>query len=203
MDHLNARFNTRRQRMAAWIGIALTAIGAVAAGFQFGPEGFLFIAASIVVALAFLLTRRTPALFSLLFVVAVMMNAVGTVWWLFRKTWWFDDVMHLYGCFSITLLFGSFAWGRISPRFTGRTSRFLIIMGLGMLIGVAWEVAEWVASAALPITIMRGGVDTAGDLIMDAVGAAVGALFVIRACRDCSERSRCEGSGGKDFCCLP
>jgi hypothetical protein len=194
MSHLNSSY----YRAAAWGGLFLTAVGAVLAGQRHGLEGLVFVALSVAAGTVFLLTPWIPAVYNLMLVIAMVLNAVATVWQLYDKIWWFDIAMHFYGGVSITPVLASFSWRWLAVRFPDRYTQVLVCICLGIFAGVLWEIAEWLGDLVLPgCCFMKGGMDTIGDLIMDSLGAIIGAYMIVESCRESKrgEAPLCQASG--------
>ncbi len=106
--------------------------------------------------------------------VAVLANIAGYMFNLYEQFWWFDEVLHAYTIFSITLLLGLLAYGVV---LTGlRTHRFLLVLmiaSIGIAIGGLWEVAEWAYDQMVTGNVILGKTDTIIDLIVDSIGALV------------------------------
>ena len=126
----------------------------------FGSLGGLFI----------YLQDELPRLFTLLFLVAGLVNAAGYALQLWQSPVWFDETVHFYTSFAVMAGLGWLALAR--TRLFGRSVPFLLaVTGLGLLLGILWEVFEWVVG----IIGARG--DTIVDLVMDTLGAVAAGLF--------------------------
>ena len=95
--------NWRGYRIAAWIGqffLAIaTAIVLVRTGWQAAIILLLFLLASFIFVWK---ERQLPTLFDLLFVIAALLNALGWIG-LFYQPGPYDEIVHAYTTFSITL----------------------------------------------------------------------------------------------------
>jgi hypothetical protein len=117
--------------------------------------------------------------------VAVFLHAVGMLG-LYEEVWWWDHLTHLL---SATLVAGvGYATARafdehsdavyFPPRFM-----FVYVLLFTLASGVLWEVLEFVARMSArsvgmkPVLIQYGLDDTVVDLIFDAAGAVLVALF--------------------------
>ena len=69
---------------------------------------------------------------------------------------------------------------RAAPRASvgGRLGFFIAVAGLGMGLGVAWELLEYGADAILGTNMSLGYGDTMGDLVADAVGVSTAAALL-------------------------
>lgn len=92
-----------------------------------------------------------------------------------------DILLHFLGGFFVALFFiGYLRRALVATRsFAGDAT---IILGVSLLIGVGWEIFEFVLDHILPssIVIFRGGdlFDTLKDIVVDMTGAAVMFLLV-------------------------
>ncbi|MCO8244669.1 MULTISPECIES: hypothetical protein [unclassified Haladaptatus] len=117
--------------------------------------------------------------------VAVFLHAIGMLG-LYDEVWWWDHLTHLL---SATLVAGvGYATARafdehsdavyFPPRFM-----FVYVLLFTLAAGVIWEVLEFTARASAgligvkPVLIQYGLSDTIVDLIFDAAGAVLVALF--------------------------
>ncbi len=104
--------------------------------------------------------------------VAVLANIAGYMFNLYEQFWWFDDVLHAYTIFSITLLLGLLAYGVVlTGLHNHKLLLVLMIASIGLAIGGLWEVAEWAYDQITANNSILGKTDTIIDLIMDSVGA--------------------------------
>lgn len=117
------------------------------------------------------------------FVVGVVLFVGGTlflgeVFDFYERYWWWDVAMHggsaiAFGLTGFLLIFMMFQGDRyVAPPFAVSVFAFCF----AVTIGVAWEVFEFSMDQLLGLNMQKSGlVDTMGDLIVDAVGAGVGA----------------------------
>ncbi len=107
-----------------------------------------------------------------LFTLALLGSAAGWVLNLYQKFWFYDEILHVYSIFAYTLMTALYVYGLV---LTGaRTHRLLLVLmigGIGVSLGVVWEIAEWAYDEIVRPNIIRGKTDTIVDLIMDALGA--------------------------------
>lgn len=133
----------------------------------------------VVAAVLFGLSRdRLPSLFTFLFTLAAAINAAGYVWELWHSPFWFDEAVHVFTPFAIVsaigwlMVFRGDAAPRAAPwRYVGK------ILLIGLAIGGLWEAFEWA------IGIIGSVQDTAMDLVMDVIGAALAAALCFTAAR--------------------
>lgn len=127
----------------------------------------------------FLLARnRLPALFSLLFVLAALINAAGFAFGLWDRIPGYDPLAHGYTTFAATLAAGFLTFYSVRSSFT--RERFVSTVSLfsfGVMLGVLWEVFEW--SVGVEQTY-SGAIQ---DLVLNMAGAALACLLTIRLVR--------------------
>ncbi len=122
--------------------------------------------------------ERLPSLFTFLFTLAAVINALGYVLELWKTPSWFDETVHVITPFAIV---AAIAWLLVQRGVVGPTEqpvRYLLkIVLIGLGIGVLWEGFEWA------IGIVGSWNDTLIDLLMDGIGAIFAALFCLWAVR--------------------
>ncbi len=117
--------------------------------------------------------------------VAVLANIAGYVFNLYEQFWWFDDVLHGYTIFAITLLLGLLAYGVVLIGHDNHPLLLvLMIASIGLAIGGLWEVAEWAYDQTTAANSILGKTDTIIDLIMDSVGALVAGFLSLGMLKD-------------------
>ena len=111
---------------------------------------------------------------------AALANIAGYLWDFYEQFWWFDDVLHAYTTFSITLPLALLLYGDVLRGAHARSILLiLVITSLGMGIGVLWEVAEWAYDQMVPENAILGKRDTIIDLILDALGAVAAGIVTV------------------------
>ncbi len=120
--------------------------------------------------------RRLPALIPLMLAIAALLNAVGYVWDLWQRIAVYDDVVHGFTIFALTLPLGLLASGARYTLERGRHLEYaLVVTSFGIAIGALWEVAEWAFDLVHPRNVIQGKTDTIIDLLMDTTGALLAA----------------------------
>jgi hypothetical protein len=139
---------------------------------------------------------RLPTLFDFLFVLAALLNAGGWVLGLFYQPGLYDEIVHAFTTFAVTLALSFLTYSSMLTIFRNHKLLYLLtITSCGIAIGALWEVAEWTAGIVLSTevieslndTMWTAGIvlstevieslnDTIIDLIMDSLGAAIAAL---------------------------
>jgi len=170
--------NWRGYRVAAWVGQALLTIAVIAALSQGKWQNALGLALFLVASLAFVvMVDRLPTLFDFLFVLAALLNAGGWVLGLFYQPGLYDEIVHAFTNFAVTLALSFLAYSSMLIIFRNHKLLYLLtITSLGIAIGALWEVAEWTAGIVLSTEVIESLNDTIIDLIMDSLGAAIAAL---------------------------
>lgn len=115
---------------------------------------------------------------------AVLASAAGTVFGLYQKFWWFDEALHGYFSFALTLVLALHAYGAL---LTGRRRHEVLLVltlaGLGLAAGALWEMVEWAYDLLGPGDTILGKTDTMVDLTMDLIGGVTGGLLTLRMLR--------------------
>lgn len=175
--------NWRGYRTAAWTGEALLAFTVIAALMQGKWGNALALACFLVASLAFIrIARQLPTLFDFLFVVAALLNAGGWVWGWFYLPGIYDEAVHAFTIFAITLALSFLTYTSLLRIFYQHRLLYLAaIASFGITIGTLWEIAEWIAGIVLSTQVIGGIDDTIIDLVMDAIGSAMAALLSLRA----------------------
>ncbi|HEY9880052.1 MAG TPA: hypothetical protein V6D29_16475 [Leptolyngbyaceae cyanobacterium] len=178
--------NWQGYRYAAWVGELLLGIATVltlAQGqWQNAIALGLFLAASLIFVIR---DDKLPTLFDLLFVLAALANAGGWVWGWFYLPGPYDEVVHAFTTFAISLALSFLVYRSMLPIFREHTLLYLLtIASFGIAIGALWEVAEWSAGKILATEIIGSLEDTIVDLVMDSLGAGLAALLSLRALQE-------------------
>lgn len=116
-----------------------------------------------------------------LLLVAAAVNAAGYLFNLYPRFVWFDEVVHAYTTFALTLVLALYLYGVV---LTGARRHplllVLVIASVGLALGALWEVAEWAFDQLVAGDVIKGKPDTIVDLIMD-TGGAVAAGWMARS----------------------
>ena len=135
--------------------------------------------------------KRPPIFLVSIFVV----NLVGLYYQWYLVYPWFDQTLHFLGGSFIAMLMANY----LSEYFVNKNTlkNLLIIVGVTVFIGVAWEFAEYIANQTLiePVYIyfkvhayfMGDLDDTVSDLLMDILGATTLSLLHLRRRRKSHE----------------
>ena len=130
-------------------------------------------------------TRAQRATAWVLAMIGAVAAIASVIFGLYAVFPWFDEALHAYNFFALTLLVAVYAHGAM---LTGaREHGFLLILfiavfGLGM--GAAWEIAEFGYDhfIAKPNVILPK-LDTIVDMLLDTAGALVAGLVCLKMLR--------------------
>ena len=109
----------------------------------------------------------------------------SVVFGLYARFPWFDEALHAYNFFALTLLVAVYAHGVVLAG--GRRHGFLLVLvitAIGLGLGALWEIAEFGYDhfIAKPNVILPK-LDTIVDMILDMAGALVAGLVCLRMLR--------------------
>ncbi|BAY23872.1 hypothetical protein NIES2100_36650 [Calothrix sp. NIES-2100] len=171
--------NWKGYRIIAWIGQALLTILVIAAAVQGKWTNAFGLAIFLIASFVFVIQDdKLPTLFDFLFVLAALLNATGWVWDFFGMPGPYDEIVHGYTTFAITLALSFLVYGSMLNIFRNHTLLYLVtITSFGIAIGALWEVTEWSAGKILNTQVIESLDDTIIDLIMDSLGAGLAALI--------------------------
>lgn len=175
-------------RHASLLLLAVLATAAVG----FAVEGSWFRAAAVgalaVLGLTFIAVKnRLPSIFTLLFLLAGIVNMAGYLFDLWRSPLWFDEAVHGYTSFAIAAAIGWAMLARTALLAEAKGWKVTLSVTLiGLVLGAAWEVFEWI------IGIIGSPADTVIDMVMDVIGAILAGLF----CAWASEQDHIERNSG-------
>lgn len=129
-------------------------------------------------------TTGNSALAWILLAIAVVVNIAGYIFNLYQLVW-FDEVIHAYTIFALTLVIALYAYGAVLTGVERHTfGLILMIASIGLAIGGLWEVAEWLYDMwfTQQNTIMAAP-DRLIDLIMDTLGGLAAGWLTVRMVR--------------------
>ena len=126
---------------------------------------------------ALFLRRRRPfpeaidILVTLPFVIDLAGNALN----LYDTIDWWDDANHFVNWALISAAISiALAWTTLPA-----LARFGLAVGLGAIIAIGWEIAEYLAFIQNSPELTTAYRDTLGDLVLGTLGSALGALLVV------------------------
>ena len=122
--------------------------------------------------------------------IAILVNAAGYLMDLYDRFWWFDDAIHTYTSFALSLLLALLLYGRV---LTGaRMHSVLFVLAVAVLgggIGALWEIAEWGYDQLVPENAILGKTDTVIDMILDTMGSLAAGLVSLWMIRSSPKKS--------------
>lgn len=140
-----------------------------------------------------MMMKTTPACRALVWVLVAIgiLITAATLWWkLYQIFWWFDDLLHFYNPFALTLLITLLMYHVV---LTGvHQHRFLFVLtaaSLGLAVGVLWEFAEWIYDQMVHPNVIEGKIGTIIDLLLDLGGSLLAGVISL-AMLDRSPESR-------------
>jgi hypothetical protein len=122
----------------------------------------------------------------ILLAIAIAANAAGYFLNWFGQIPWYDDVLHGYTIFALTLLLALYMYGASITGASGHAFLFVLtVASVGLAIGGLWEVAEWAYDQAVaPGNAILGKIDTILDLVWDSIGALVAGVVALAMAKD-------------------
>lgn len=164
-----------------WTLLAVLAFGALVSGHY--SLGFLALITLAVSVAPLLVARWANITVPPVFIAAVVLFVAGTLFLgeaydFYDKFWWWDIMLHGgsavgFGLIGFVLVFMMFQGDRFAaPHFAIAVFAFCFAIALGVI----WEVFEFLMDQSFGLNMQKSGLlDTMGDLIMDMLGAFVGA----------------------------
>jgi len=130
------------------------------------------------------ISKRERAVMWGFFAVAVVVNIAGYVWNLYNRFRWFDEVLHFYTVFALTLALALRLYDRgLADLREYKLILALVVASVGVTAGTLWEIGEWGYDQIVPANAILGKTDTVIDLILDTAGAALAAVVIVRVTR--------------------
>ena len=119
-----------------------------------------------------------------LLAVGILASAASSLFGLYNRIWWFDEVLHLEIPLALTLLMGLYGYGVV---LTGVREHGLLLVltvsGLGLALAAAWEVWEWIYDQFVQPNAILGKTDTIIDMVMGAIGSIAAGYACLRTLR--------------------
>ncbi|XHX78839.1 MAG: hypothetical protein RBJ76_02580 [Stenomitos frigidus ULC029] len=186
--------NWKGYRFAAWMGQTLLGIAVLATAIQGKWHDAIALALFLIISFVFVVKAdKLPTLFDFLFVLAALLNAGGWVWGWFYTPGLYDELVHGFTMFAITLALSFLVYGPMLPIFRQHTLLYLVtITSFGVAIGALWEIAEWLAGKILATAVIGSVDDTVTDMIMDTLGSGLAALISLWVLRKWIDSKRKE-----------
>lgn len=104
---------------------------------------------------------------------------MGEAFDFYERLWWWDIAMHGFSAIGFGLIGFLFIFMLFEgDRFAAPPSALAFLaFCLAMTVGGLWEIFEYAMDQIFELTMQKSGLDdTMGDMIVDAIGAAIGAL---------------------------
>lgn len=180
-------FRPVSRRPIFWLNVAVKAalVGLLAFGAFSGLEQFDgkafgwrllgYPIAAIVVPVGWWLAGRPrpyPYAVDILFVSPFLIDVIGNVLDLYDTIAWWDDLNHLVNWALLSLAVGQLLLRFRLPRF----ETFVIIVGVGAVAAILWELGEYVAFIRNSTELETAYKDTLGDMMLGLTGAALAGL---------------------------
>lgn len=119
-----------------------------------------------------------------LLAVGLLASAASSLFALYDKLWWFDEVLHLELPLALSLLMGLYGYGVV---LTGARDHGLLLVlaiaGLGISLAAVWEVWEWIYDQLVMPNAILGKTDTVIDMVMGTVGSLAAGYICLRTLR--------------------
>lgn len=97
----------------------------------------------------------------------------------------YDEIVHAFTMFAVTLALSFLAYSSMLTIFRDRKLLYLLtITSFGIAIGALWEITEWTAGIVLSTEVIGSLHDTIVDLIMDSLGSAIAAATSLWALQE-------------------
>jgi hypothetical protein len=124
----------------------------------------------------FLRGRRSfPVAIDLLVTLPFVIDLGGNALNLYDSIVWWDDANHFFNWAGIAAAVSlALAWTKLPA-----LARFGLAVGMGAVIAIAWEIAEYVTFIQNSPELTTAYTDTLGDLVLGTLGSALGALVVL------------------------
>jgi hypothetical protein len=124
--------------------------------------------------------KEFTVIFILAFLIAVL-HFIATEFYIYWHYWWFDILMHFLGGLLISLIF---LWIAYLSGYVGRTQRkkshtFILALGSSLIIGLGWELFEYMTGLTFVLSFEDYRLDTLLDLCMDIAGGLAGYLYYV------------------------
>lgn len=120
-----------------------------------------------------------------LLAVGLLASGASSLFGLYGKIWWFDEVLHFELTLALTLLVGLYGYGAV---LTGARDHGLLLVltiaGLGLSLAALWEVWEWLYDQFVRPNAILGKTDTIIDMVMGTVGAVAAGYACLRTLRE-------------------
>ncbi len=113
-----------------------------------------------------------------LLAIGLLASLAGSRWELYGRINWYDEVVHGFNFFALTLVVALYTYG-VVLKGAQRHGLLLVltIAGLGLAMGALWEIAEWTYDQFVRPNAILSKTDTIVDLIVDTIGALLAGVI--------------------------
>lgn len=164
-----------------WLALIVVALGAMVE--QRWSLGFVALATLVLSLIPLFVARWADIRLPRRFMAAIVMFVGGTIFLgevfdFYERYWWWDIAMHGgsaigFGLVGFALVFMMFQGDRFAAP---PVAVMFFSYCFAVAIGTGWEIFEFGMDQAFGLNMQKSGLmDTMGDLIVDAVGALIGA----------------------------
>ncbi len=121
----------------------------------------------------------------ILLAIAIVANIAGYIFNWYQQFVWFDEVIHAYTIFALTLVIALYAYGAVLTGLEEHTfGLILMITAIGLAIGGLWEVAEWLYDLWFTQqNTIKAVPDRLIDILMDGLGGLVAGWLTVSMVR--------------------
>ena len=125
-------------------------------------------------------SQRNQAIVLGCIVIAMLANIAGYVWNLYNQIRLFDEILHAFTTFALTLPIALLLYQVILIGAHTRPLLFILTVAcLGLAIGAVWEIAEWAYDQIVPGNVILGKNDTIIDLMVDTIGSIIAGIVSV------------------------
>ena len=125
-------------------------------------------------------SQRNQAIVLGCLVIAMLANIAGYVWNLYNQIRLFDEILHAFTTFALTLPIALLLYQVILIGANSRPILFILTVAcLGLAIGAVWEIAEWAYDQIVPGNVILGKNDTIIDLMVDTIGSIIAGIVSV------------------------
>ena len=125
-------------------------------------------------------SQRNQAIVLGCIVIAMLANIAGYVWNLYNQIRLFDEILHAFTTFALTLPIALLLYQVILIGAHSRPILFILTVAcLGLAIGAIWEIAEWAYDQIVPGNVILGKNDTIIDLMVDTIGSIIAGIVSV------------------------
>lgn len=104
-------------------------------------------------------------------------SVLGQFFNLYHRVYWFDSALHLFGSFSFSIFYYAILFSVFGTFSKFKVPTFLFITSVGVMLGVLFELIEFITDILLGTHHQDGLKDTNIDLIFDMLGSILAGLL--------------------------